>query len=163
LALVDRDMPVVAIAPADALFEKLKSNLQEVRARGGELHVFADADTRMGASEGVQGIRMPDHAGLLSPLLHSVPLQLRAYPPGLPRGPGGGQGRGKAGNLGKVGPGGVPVGGAARGRRRLFAVSPGETFAVFAVTCLQPIRGAARPPSTTLSISTSHDRMVRGR
>src|SRR5207248_11217504 len=70
LALVDRNMPVVAIAPADALFEKLKSNLQEVRARGGELHVFADADTRMSGSEGVQVIRMPDHAGLLSPILH---------------------------------------------------------------------------------------------
>jgi glutamine---fructose-6-phosphate transaminase (isomerizing) len=86
LALVDRDMPVVAIAPADALFEKLKSNLQEVRARGGELHVFADADTRMSDSEGVQVIRMPDHAGLLSPILHSVPLQLLAYHAALARG-----------------------------------------------------------------------------
>jgi glutamine---fructose-6-phosphate transaminase (isomerizing) len=86
LALVDRDMPVVAIAPADALFEKLKSNLQEVRARGGELHVFADADTRMTGSEGVQVIRMPDHAGLLSPILHSVPLQLLAYHAALARG-----------------------------------------------------------------------------
>jgi glucosamine--fructose-6-phosphate aminotransferase (isomerizing) len=86
LALVDRDMPVVAIAPADALFEKLKSNLQEVRARGGELHVFADADTKMTASEGVQVIRMPDHAGLLSPILHSIPLQLLAYHAALARG-----------------------------------------------------------------------------
>jgi glutamine---fructose-6-phosphate transaminase (isomerizing) len=86
LALVDRDMPVVAIAPADSLFEKLKSNLQEVRARGGELHVFADADTRMSASEGVQVIRMPDHAGLLSPILHSLPLQLLAYHAALARG-----------------------------------------------------------------------------
>ncbi len=86
LALVDRDMPVVAIAPADALFEKLKSNLQEVRARGGELHVFADADTRMGPAEGVQVIRMPDHAGILSPILHSVPLQLLAYHAALARG-----------------------------------------------------------------------------
>jgi glutamine---fructose-6-phosphate transaminase (isomerizing) len=86
LALVDRDMPVVAIAPADALFEKLKSNLQEVRARGGELHVFADADTRMSGSEGVQVIRMPDHAGLLSPILHTVPLQLLAYHAALARG-----------------------------------------------------------------------------
>jgi glutamine---fructose-6-phosphate transaminase (isomerizing) len=86
LALVDRDMPVVAIAPADALFEKLKSNLQEVRARGGELHVFADADTRMHGSDGVQVIRMPDHAGLLSPILHTVPLQLLAYHAALARG-----------------------------------------------------------------------------
>jgi glucosamine--fructose-6-phosphate aminotransferase (isomerizing) len=86
LALVDRDMPVLAIAPADALFEKLKSNLQEVRARGGELHVFADADTRMSSSEGVQVIRMPDHAGLLSPILHTVPLQLLAYHAALARG-----------------------------------------------------------------------------
>jgi glucosamine--fructose-6-phosphate aminotransferase (isomerizing) len=86
LALVDRDMPVVAIAPADALFEKLKSNLQEVRARGGELHVFADADTRMSGSQGVQVIRMPDHAGLLSPILHSIPLQLLAYHAALARG-----------------------------------------------------------------------------
>ena len=86
LALVDRDMPVVAIAPADALFEKLKSNLQEVRGRGGELHVFADADTRMAGSEGVQVIRMPDHAGLLSPILHTVPLQLLAYHAALARG-----------------------------------------------------------------------------
>jgi glutamine---fructose-6-phosphate transaminase (isomerizing) len=86
LALVDRDMPVLAIAPADALFEKLKSNLQEVRARGGELHVFADADTRMTSSEGVQVIRMPDHAGLLSPILHTVPLQLLAYHAALARG-----------------------------------------------------------------------------
>jgi len=86
LALVDRDMPVVAIAPADALFEKLKSNLQEVRARGGELHVFADADALLGDSEGVQVIRMPDHAGMLSPILHSVPLQLLAYHAALARG-----------------------------------------------------------------------------
>ena len=79
LALVDADMPVVAIAPKDALFEKLKSNLQEVRARGGELHVFADQDTHMVESEGIHVIRMPDHAGLLSPVLHTVPLQLLAY------------------------------------------------------------------------------------
>jgi glucosamine--fructose-6-phosphate aminotransferase (isomerizing) len=79
LALVDKHMPVVAIAPKDTLFEKLKSNLQEVRARGGELYVFADQDTRMTGSEGVHVIRMPDHAGMLSPLLHTVPLQLLAY------------------------------------------------------------------------------------
>ena len=86
LALVDKDMPVVAIAPKDALFEKLKSNLQEVRARGGELHVLADQDTRMTDSEGVHVIRMPDHAGILSPILHTVPLQLLAYHAAVDRG-----------------------------------------------------------------------------
>ena len=86
LALVDKDMPVVAIAPKDALFEKLKSNLQEVRARGGELHVLADQDTRMADSEGVRVIRMPDHAGLLSPILHTIPLQLLAYHAAVDRG-----------------------------------------------------------------------------
>jgi glutamine---fructose-6-phosphate transaminase (isomerizing) len=86
LALVDRDMPVIAIAPKDALFEKLKSNLQEVRARGGELHVLADQDTNLIDSEGVHVIRMPDHAGLLSPILHTVPLQLLAYHAALERG-----------------------------------------------------------------------------
>src|SRR5207245_5994990 len=79
LALVDQDMPVVAIAPKDALFEKLKSNLQEVRARGGELHVFADQDTKMTDGDGVHVIRMPDHAGLLSSILHTIPLQLLDY------------------------------------------------------------------------------------
>jgi glucosamine--fructose-6-phosphate aminotransferase (isomerizing) len=86
LALVDQDMPVVAIAPKDALFEKLKSNLQEVRARGGELHVFADQDTKMTDGDGVHVIRMPDHAGILSPILHTIPLQLLAYHAALARG-----------------------------------------------------------------------------
>ena len=86
LALVDKNMPVIAIAPKDALLEKLKSNLQEVRARGGELHVLADEDTRMVAGDGVHVIRMPDHAGLLSPILHTVPLQLLAYHAALERG-----------------------------------------------------------------------------
>ncbi|OGA19151.1 MAG: glutamine--fructose-6-phosphate aminotransferase [Betaproteobacteria bacterium RIFCSPLOWO2_12_FULL_63_13] len=86
LALVDKNMPVIAIAPKDALFEKLKSNLQEVRARGGELHVFADQDTRMTGGDGIQVIRMPDHAGLLSPILHTIPLQLLAYHAALDRG-----------------------------------------------------------------------------
>jgi glucosamine--fructose-6-phosphate aminotransferase (isomerizing) len=86
LALVDKDMPVIAIAPKDALFEKLKSNLQEVRARGGELHVIADQDTKMTDGDGVSVIRMPDHAGLLSPILHTVPLQLLAYHAALARG-----------------------------------------------------------------------------
>ncbi|MSQ73571.1 MAG: glutamine--fructose-6-phosphate transaminase (isomerizing) [Betaproteobacteria bacterium] len=86
LALVDKFMPVVAIAPNDALLEKLKSNLQEVKARGGELHVFADQDTRLSDAEGVHVIRMPDHAGVLSPILHTVPLQLLAYHAALARG-----------------------------------------------------------------------------
>jgi glucosamine--fructose-6-phosphate aminotransferase (isomerizing) len=86
LALVDKNMPVVAIAPKDALFEKLKSNLQEVRARGGELYVFADANARFSGSEGVEVITMPDHAGILSPILHTIPLQLLAYHVALHKG-----------------------------------------------------------------------------
>ncbi|MDB5903634.1 MAG: glmS [Betaproteobacteria bacterium] len=86
LALVDKNMPVVAIAPKDSLFEKLKSNLQEVRARGGELYVFADANARFSGSEGVEVITMPDHAGILSPILHTIPLQLLAYHVALHKG-----------------------------------------------------------------------------
>ena len=86
LALVTADMPVVTIAPHDALLEKLKSNLQEVRARGGELFVFADADTRIDPSEGVHVIRMPEHYGALSPILHVLPLQLLAYHTACARG-----------------------------------------------------------------------------
>ena len=86
LALVTGDMPVVTVAPNDALLEKLKSNMQEVRARGGELYVFADADTRIAATTGVNVIRLPEHYGLLSPILHVVPLQLLAYHAALARG-----------------------------------------------------------------------------
>jgi glucosamine--fructose-6-phosphate aminotransferase (isomerizing) len=86
LALVDREMPVIAIAPKDALLEKLQSNLQEVRARGGELYVIADHDTRLTGGDGVHVLDMPDHAGLLSPILHSVPLQLLAYHAALNKG-----------------------------------------------------------------------------
>jgi glucosamine--fructose-6-phosphate aminotransferase (isomerizing) len=86
LALVDEDMPVVVIAPNDALLEKLKSNMQEVRARGGELYVFADQDSRFSESEGVHVIRTPRHAGLLSPVVHAVPVQLLAYHAALARG-----------------------------------------------------------------------------
>ena len=86
LALVDRDMPVVAIAPNDALLEKLKSNLQEVRARGGVLYVFADADSHVPESEGVHILRLPENRGHLSPILHVVPLQLLAYHTALVRG-----------------------------------------------------------------------------
>jgi len=79
LALVSASMPVVAVAPNDALLEKLKSNLQEVRARGGVLYVLADADTRIQSDTDLHVIRMPENAGPLSPLLHVVPLQLLAY------------------------------------------------------------------------------------
>ena len=86
LALVDKDMPVVAIAPNDALLEKLKSNLQAVRARGGELHVIADEDTKLTDGDGLHVIRMPEHDGMLSPILHVLPLQLLAYHAALARG-----------------------------------------------------------------------------
>jgi glutamine---fructose-6-phosphate transaminase (isomerizing) len=86
LALVTRDMPVVTVAPNDALLEKLKSNMQEVRARGGELYVLADADTRIASQEGMHVIRLPEHYGPLSPILHVVPLQLLAYHTALARG-----------------------------------------------------------------------------
>ncbi|MDB5776788.1 MAG: glmS [Herbaspirillum sp.] len=86
LALVTKEMPVVTVAPNDTLIEKLKSNMQEVRARGGELYVFADADSRMHSSEGIHVIRLPEHYGLLSPILHVVPLQLLAYHTALARG-----------------------------------------------------------------------------
>ena len=86
LALVTESMPVVTIAPNDALLEKLKSNMHEVRARGGELYVFADADTKLASSEGVHVIRMPENYGLLSPILHTIPLQLLAYHTACARG-----------------------------------------------------------------------------
>jgi glucosamine--fructose-6-phosphate aminotransferase (isomerizing) len=86
LALVDKDMPVIAVAPNDTLLEKLKSNLQEVRARGGELFVFADANTKIQSSEGVHVMQMPEHAGFLSPILHTIPLQLLAYYVALQKG-----------------------------------------------------------------------------
>jgi len=86
LALVDKDMPVISVAPNDALLEKLKSNLQEVRARGGELYVFADANTHIRAADGIHIIQMPEHAGYLSPILHTIPLQLLAYYVALQKG-----------------------------------------------------------------------------
>ena len=86
LALVTSAMPVVTVAPNDALLEKLKSNLQEVRARGGVLYVLADGDSRITASEGLQVIRMPEHYGVLSPMLHVIPLQLLAYHTACARG-----------------------------------------------------------------------------
>ena len=86
LALVTAQMPVVTVAPNDTLLEKLKSNMQEVRARGGELFVFADGDTRIESEPGLQVIRLPEHYGALSPILHTVPLQLLAYHTACARG-----------------------------------------------------------------------------
>jgi glucosamine--fructose-6-phosphate aminotransferase (isomerizing) len=86
LALVTDKMPVVTVAPNDALLEKLKSNMQEVRARGGQLYVFADGDVRIDSGPGVHVIRMPEHYGPLSPILHVVPLQLLAYHTACARG-----------------------------------------------------------------------------
>jgi len=86
LALVDADMPVVAVAPKDTLIEKLKSNLQEVRARGGELYIFADRDTKIEKADGVHVINLLDHAGHLSPILHTLPLQLLSYHVALVKG-----------------------------------------------------------------------------
>ena len=86
LALVDAEMPVVVIAPNDILLEKVKSNMQEVRARGGELFVFADLDSHFTESEGVHVIRTPRHVGVLSPVVHAIPVQLLAYHAALVKG-----------------------------------------------------------------------------
>jgi glucosamine--fructose-6-phosphate aminotransferase (isomerizing) len=82
LALVDSKMPVVAIAPRDSLLDKLKSNLQEVKARGGELYVLSGHD----AGDGLHTVRMHDEPGILSPIINTVPLQLLAYHAALLRG-----------------------------------------------------------------------------
>ena len=79
LALVDSEMPVIAVAPNDELLEKLKSNLQEVRARGGELIVFADQRAGMQAEEGVQVMDISATEELIAPIVFTVPLQLLAY------------------------------------------------------------------------------------
>jgi glucosamine--fructose-6-phosphate aminotransferase (isomerizing) len=79
LALVTEAMPVVTVAPNDVLLEKLKSNMQEVKARGGRLYVFADQGTEIKSEDGIQVIQLPEHYGNLSPLLHVIPLQLLAY------------------------------------------------------------------------------------
>ena len=76
-------MPVVVIAPNDSLLDKVKANMQEVGARGGELFVFADLDSNFNATEGVHVIRAPRHVGVLSPIVHTIP---RATPV-LPRRP----------------------------------------------------------------------------
>ena len=81
-----RSVSAYVVAPNDTLIEKLKSNLQEVRARGGELFVFADADSRINSGEGLRVIRVLEHCGVLSPILHVVPLQLLAYHTATARG-----------------------------------------------------------------------------
>jgi glucosamine--fructose-6-phosphate aminotransferase (isomerizing) len=86
VALVDAHIPVISIAPNDVMLEKLKSNLKDVAARGGELYVFADADSHIEAEPGVNILRLPEHYGLLSPVLHVVPLQLLAYHVALAKG-----------------------------------------------------------------------------
>jgi len=86
LALVDSNMPVVAVAPNDALLEKLKSNLQEVRARGGELYVVSDEESHFQDEASIHVIRMAGHAGHLSPILHAIPMQLLAYHAALQKG-----------------------------------------------------------------------------
>ena len=86
LALVDDQMPVVVIAPNDMLLEKVKSNIQEVRARGGQMYVFTDQDSQFGESDGVHVIRTPRHVGVLSPIVHTIPVQLLAYHTALARG-----------------------------------------------------------------------------
>ena len=86
LALVTDKMPVVTVAPNDLLLEKLKSNMQEVKARGGKLYVFADQDTHISTSDGINVIKLPEHYGNLSPILHVVPLQLLAYHTACARG-----------------------------------------------------------------------------
>lgn len=86
LALVDENMPVVVIAPNDSLLDKVKANMQEVGARGGELFVFADLDSNFNATEGVHVIRAPRHVGELSPVVHTIPVQLLAYHTALARG-----------------------------------------------------------------------------
>jgi glutamine---fructose-6-phosphate transaminase (isomerizing) len=87
LALVDQDMPVVAVAPNNDLLEKLKSNLMEVRARGGELYVFADPESGIEPSDGVHVIQMPRHVSYFqAPVIYTVPLQLLAYHVAILRG-----------------------------------------------------------------------------
>ena len=86
LALVDKNMPVVVIAPNDDLLEKVKSNMQEVKARGGILFVFADSDSHFVQTVGIKVIRAPRHTGILSPIIHSIPVQLLAYHVALQKG-----------------------------------------------------------------------------
>lgn len=86
LALVDENMPVVVMAPNDSLLDKVKANMQEVSARGGELFVFTDLDSDFSDSEGVHVIRTPRHIGVLSPIVHTIPVQLLSYHVALAKG-----------------------------------------------------------------------------
>lgn len=86
LALVDESMPVVVIAPNDSLLDKVKANMQEVSARGGQLFVFTDLDSDFSDSEGVHVIRTPRHIGVLSPIVHTIPVQLLSYHVALAKG-----------------------------------------------------------------------------
>lgn len=86
LALVDENMPVVVISPNDGLLDKVKANMQEVSARGGELFVLSDLDSDYTASEGIHIIRTPRHIGILSPIVHTIPVQLLAYHVALVKG-----------------------------------------------------------------------------
>ena len=87
LALVDENMPIVVIAPKDGLLDKVKANMQEVSARGGELFVFTDLDSEYeGGSDKIHVIRTPRHAGTLSPIVHTIPVQLLSYHAALARG-----------------------------------------------------------------------------
>lgn len=86
LALVDENMPVVVIAPNDTLLDKVKANMQEVGARGGELFVFTDLDSEFSGGEGIHVIRTPRHVGTLSPIVHTIPVQLLSYHAALARG-----------------------------------------------------------------------------
>jgi glucosamine--fructose-6-phosphate aminotransferase (isomerizing) len=86
LALIDNNMPVVVTAPNDALLEKMQLSVQEVRARGGEVYVFSDRDSPFAGGDGVSVIQTPWHAGVLSPIVHAVPMQLLAYHTAIARG-----------------------------------------------------------------------------
>ncbi len=86
LALVDENMPVVVIAPNDSLLDKVKANMQEVSARGGEIFVFTDLDSGFSESDGVHVIRAPRHVGVLSPIVHTIPVQLLSYHTAVARG-----------------------------------------------------------------------------
>ncbi|HEF4738209.1 glutamine--fructose-6-phosphate transaminase (isomerizing) [Burkholderia multivorans] len=86
LALVSNEMPVIAVAPNDMLLEKLRSNMHEVSARNGKLYVFADVDCGLSPSEGIEVIRLNEYYGPLSPILHTIPMQLLAYHAALARG-----------------------------------------------------------------------------
>ena len=79
LALIDNDMPVIVVAPNNDLLEKLKSNMEEVRARGGQLFVFADQQANLTEGEGIQILNVEEAPEVIAPIIYTVPLQLLAY------------------------------------------------------------------------------------